>query len=79
MISETTQYIIVFIILALVIAWLIYKLFSKKEPKGGCCGCALSDNCKSVNKSGTRHSSNNRHSCHNDNATAECKKQDSPT
>ena len=49
--SATVQYIIVFIILAIVIGWLIYKLFFKKSNKsGGCCGCGLADKCKESQK-----------------------------
>ncbi len=45
--SETIQYIIVFVILGAIIARLIYKLVFKKDSdrRGSCCGCSLSDHC----------------------------------
>ncbi len=48
----TLQYIIVFIILAIAIGWMAYKLLFKKEKdkSGGCCGCALSEKCNKPEK-----------------------------
>lgn len=44
--SVITQYIIVFVILALVLAWIIYKLFSKKgRNSSSCCGCSMAQVC----------------------------------
>lgn len=49
--SVITQYIIVFVILALVLAWIIYKLFSKKgRNSGSCCGCSMAQVCSDKNK-----------------------------
>ena len=45
--TQKIQYVIVFIILAVVIIWTVYHLARKK--KGGaspCCGCGLADSCK---------------------------------
>lgn len=46
------QYIVVFVILFAIVAWIIYRLFSKKGGKvtGGCCGCALSEKCSKPGK-----------------------------
>ena len=44
--STLVQYIIVFLILASVIGWILYKLLMKKTPDKGCCsGCGLADRC----------------------------------
>lgn len=45
--SVTCQYIIIFIVLFLIIAWIIYKL-TRKEKKDSCnCGhCTVSNECK---------------------------------
>lgn len=44
--SVLTQYIIVFVILALVLVWIIYKLFSKKGRRSSsCCGCSMAQVC----------------------------------
>lgn len=44
--SEIIQYIIVFIILALVIGWVLYSLVRKKpDGKPNCPGCAHSASC----------------------------------
>lgn len=49
--SVITQYIIVFVILALVLVWIIYKLFSKKGRKGSsCCGCSMAQVCSDKTK-----------------------------
>lgn len=49
--SATVQYIIIFVILAAVIAWIIYKLVKKdKGTQGGCCGCDLAETCNKVQK-----------------------------
>ncbi len=52
--SESTQFWIVGIILAAIVIWLIYRLFSKKGRKAGsqspCCGCSLSDACNKKNR-----------------------------
>ncbi|MDE6027381.1 MAG: FeoB-associated Cys-rich membrane protein [Muribaculaceae bacterium] len=46
-----TQYLVVFIILALTVGWIIYKLvFKKDKGSGGCCGCALSEKCSKPEK-----------------------------
>ena len=46
-----TQYLIVFIILALTVGWIIYKLVIKKDKtSGGCCGCTLSKKCSKPEK-----------------------------
>lgn len=44
--SETIQYIIVFVILALILGWVLHSLFSKRRnDKPGCPGCANSAAC----------------------------------
>ena len=47
MTSQQIQYIILFIILGAIIAWLIYSL-SRKKPQGSsnCFGCSLAEHCK---------------------------------
>ena len=47
--SANIQLIIVFIILALLLIWIIYRLVSSRGRKSGskssCCGCSLADCC----------------------------------
>lgn len=44
--SILTQYVIVFIILAAVLGWIIYKLFSKKSRNSSACSCcSLAEHC----------------------------------
>ena len=45
--SQLWQYIIVFIILIGAVAWILYRLFSKKKKGQSCCGCSLADSCSS--------------------------------
>lgn len=45
--SIKIQYIFVFIILAAILAWIIYSLVTKKYNNvSSCAGCALADSCK---------------------------------
>ena len=44
--SETTQYIIVGVILIASVIWIIVKFRRKRQGKdSGCCGCSLQDAC----------------------------------
>lgn len=41
-----TQYILVFLIITASVGWIIYRVLKKDNKNtGGCCGCALSQNC----------------------------------
>lgn len=45
--SQQIQYIIVYIILAVIIGWVLYTLLRKKpEHKNNCHGCSLSASCR---------------------------------
>lgn len=48
--SESMQYIVIFLILAIIVVWLIWKLLKKEKGKSdcncGCSGCDLSESCK---------------------------------
>ena len=44
------QYIFVFLILIGTIAWILYRLFSKKQKGKSCCGCSLADTCAANSK-----------------------------
>ena len=61
--SSNIQLIIVFIILALLLIWIIYRLVSSRGRKSGskssCCGCNLADCCsEKANKSHTEKDCN---------------------
>lgn len=44
------QYSIVGIVLLAACLWIVWKLFRRqKKEADGCCGCALSENCKKKN------------------------------
>ena len=43
--SNLWQYIAVCIIMAGAIAWIVYRLCSKKHRNKSCCGCSLSERC----------------------------------
>lgn len=47
----TIQYVLVIVALVLSLAWILHKLFSKKNRASGkCCGCAFSNSCNSSKK-----------------------------
>ncbi|MBD5329946.1 MAG: FeoB-associated Cys-rich membrane protein [Bacteroides sp.] len=54
--STGTQYLIVFIILASILGWIVYKLLFKKQKGvgGGCCGCTLAEKCSKPEKGNKR-------------------------
>ena len=46
------QYSIVGVILLAALGWILWKTFSKnkKNASGSCCGCAIADTCKKIQK-----------------------------
>lgn len=48
--NDLIQYILVAVILAGAVAWVIYRLVSKKNRGGGCCGCSMSQTCGKRNQ-----------------------------
>ena len=50
--NDLIQYILVILILAGAVAWIIYKLFTKRGRSKGnpCCGCGLSNACQKQEK-----------------------------
>ncbi len=49
--SLTLQYVIVGLVIAAVIARIVFLLVKRKNPPSGCCGCPLEENCKSRDNS----------------------------
>ena len=48
------QYTIVGVILLAAFGWILWKMVNKRKNKvsGSCCGCAIADSCKKVQKKG---------------------------
>ncbi len=47
MTSQKIQYIAVFVVLAVIIIWTLYKLiFKKRTGTSSCAGCVLADKCR---------------------------------
>lgn len=73
--SVQTQYIILFVILAAVIGWIIYRLVRpKSDDTCSCDGCSIAGTCKKaglLDKGKRKQRSCNDHSANDDDAKAQ--------